>query len=146
MTRARDRLILTRARQRRSYGLEGLEGTRPSRFLREIPDQLLESVNAGPASSKPRTNWDSAVNSLAGVDRFLQQRGFASSQRREPVSFSRPAVNRRWKLGTQVRHAKYGLGTVIECEGDGEDTKLTVSFPGFGRKKLVERYAALEKA
>ncbi len=146
MTRARDRLILTRARQRRSYGVEGLEGTRPSRFLREIPDQLLESVNAGPASSKPRTNWGSAVNSLAGVDRFLQQRGFASSQRREPVSFSPPAVNRRWKLGTQVRHAKYGLGTVIECEGDGEDAKLTVSFPGYGRKKLVERYAALEKA
>jgi DNA helicase-2/ATP-dependent DNA helicase PcrA len=51
----------------------------------------------------------------------------------------------RWKLGSKVRHAKYGIGTVLECEEDGEDTKLTISFPGYGRKKLVERFAALEK-
>jgi DNA helicase-2/ATP-dependent DNA helicase PcrA len=86
------------------------------------------------------------VNSLASVDRFLKHRRFPSNQRRESLSFSEAAAHRRWKLGTQVRHAKYGLGTVIECEGEGEDTKLTVSFPGYGRKKLVERYAALEKA
>jgi DNA helicase-2/ATP-dependent DNA helicase PcrA len=55
------------------------------------------------------------------------------------------ASGTRWKLGTQVRHPKYGIGTILECEGDGEDTKLTVSFPGFGRRKLVERYAALER-
>jgi DNA helicase-2/ATP-dependent DNA helicase PcrA len=46
----------------------------------------------------------------------------------------------------QVRHPKFGLGTVLECEGEGEDTKLTVSFPGYGKVKLVERYALLEKA
>jgi DNA helicase-2/ATP-dependent DNA helicase PcrA len=49
-------------------------------------------------------------------------------------------------LGTQVRHPKYGLGTVIACDGDGESAKVTVSFPGYGTKKLVERYASLEQA
>jgi DNA helicase-2/ATP-dependent DNA helicase PcrA len=44
-----------------------------------------------------------------------------------------------------VRHAKFGLGTVIECEGEGEDTRLTISFPGYGRKKMVEKYASLER-
>jgi DNA helicase-2/ATP-dependent DNA helicase PcrA len=52
----------------------------------------------------------------------------------------------RWKLGSAVRHPKFGLGRVLECEGEGEETKLTVSFPGYGKKKFVERFAALEKA
>jgi DNA helicase-2/ATP-dependent DNA helicase PcrA len=44
-----------------------------------------------------------------------------------------------------VRHPKYGLGTVLDWEGEGEETKLTVSFPGYGQKKLMERFASLEK-
>ena len=47
--------------------------------------------------------------------------------------------------GSRVRHSKYGYGTVLRREGRGENTKLTVSFPGFGVKKLVERYADLER-
>jgi len=42
-------------------------------------------------------------------------------------------------MGSKVRHAKYGVGTILECEDDGEDSKLTISFPGYGRKKMVER-------
>jgi len=38
-------------------------------------------------------------------------------------------------MGSKVRHAKYGVGTILECEDDGEDSKLTISFPGYGRKK-----------
>jgi DNA helicase-2/ATP-dependent DNA helicase PcrA len=45
-----------------------------------------------------------------------------------------------------VKHSKYGRGLVLRREGAGETTKLTVSFPGFGQKKLVEKYAGLEKA
>jgi DNA helicase-2/ATP-dependent DNA helicase PcrA len=48
--------------------------------------------------------------------------------------------------GSYVRHSKYGRGLVLRREGAGESTKLTVSFPGFGQKKLVEKYAGLEKA
>ncbi|MGH9940982.1 MAG: ATP-dependent helicase [Pyrinomonadaceae bacterium] len=48
--------------------------------------------------------------------------------------------------GTHVRHAKYGRGLVLRREGNGDAAKLTVSFPGFGQKKLIEKYAGLEKA
>jgi len=47
--------------------------------------------------------------------------------------------------GSYVRHAKYGRGLVLRREGSGDQTKLTVSFPGYGQKKLVEKYAGLEK-
>ncbi|MGB8510906.1 MAG: hypothetical protein WCD76_21210, partial [Pyrinomonadaceae bacterium] len=48
--------------------------------------------------------------------------------------------------GSHVRHAKYGRGLVLRREGVGDSAKLTVSFPGFGQKKLIEKYAGLEKA
>ena len=48
--------------------------------------------------------------------------------------------------GTHVRHPKYGRGLVLRREGTGDSAKLTVSFPGFGQKKLIEKYAGLEKA
>src|SRR5882724_4782553 len=48
--------------------------------------------------------------------------------------------------GSHVRHAKYGRGLVLRREGTGDNAKLTVSFPGFGQKKLVEKFAGLEKA
>jgi len=48
--------------------------------------------------------------------------------------------------GTHVKHAKYGRGLVLRREGTGDAAKLTVSFPGFGQKKLIEKYAGLEKA
>src|SRR5438067_1748085 len=48
--------------------------------------------------------------------------------------------------GSYVRHAKYGRGLVLRREGSGDQIKVTVSFPGYGQKKLVEKYAVLEKA
>ena len=48
--------------------------------------------------------------------------------------------------GSHVRHAKYGKGLVLRREGAGDNIKLTISFPGFGQKKLIEKFANLEKA
>ena len=48
--------------------------------------------------------------------------------------------------GSYVRHAKYGRGLVLRREGSGDQSKLTVSFPGYGQKKLIEKYAGLESA
>ncbi|HEV2491899.1 MAG TPA: UvrD-helicase domain-containing protein [Terriglobia bacterium] len=149
MTRAKDRLILTWAGQRRSFAGESYGHTKRSRFLNEIPAQLIEVLNPRPASAKPRTSWASPVNSRQGVQEFLRHRGYTPGRDRASprLSFSGPrSAPSRWKLGTQVRHAKYGLGTVVGCEGEGDDVKVTVSFPGYGQKKLVERYADLEKA
>jgi DNA helicase-2/ATP-dependent DNA helicase PcrA len=145
MTRARDRLFLTWAHSRRSFAREAYEGTRPSRFLREVPAELLDPLNLTVTGAKPRTSWENALNSAEDVERFLKARGRAPNRTRTSLQFQ-PTAPSRWKLGSQVRHPKFGLGTVLECEGEGEDAKLTVSFPGRGKIRLVERYASLEKA
>jgi len=64
-----------------------------------------------------------------------------------PNPQSRPAARsaRGFKAGAMIRHPKYGRGTVLRREGDGEDAKLTVSFPGYGLKKLVEKYAGIQE-
>jgi hypothetical protein len=64
-----------------------------------------------------------------------------------PSAFGRPAVKRSANtnplLGQKVRHPDYGVGTIVGVEGDDEDRRLSVSFPGRGTKKFVERYAQL---
>jgi DNA helicase II / ATP-dependent DNA helicase PcrA len=58
----------------------------------------------------------------------------------------RPSARTRgFRAGAMIRHPKYGRGTVLRREGDGEDAKLTVSFPGYGLKKLVEKYAGIQE-
>jgi DNA helicase-2/ATP-dependent DNA helicase PcrA len=138
MTRARDQLVLTWARERRRFGDEAAKVSQPSRFLSEIPPALIELMDSpGPARpwrTKPRTEWETAMNSRESVERFLQ------SGRRSPTATS------PWKLGSQVRHPKYGLGVIVKCEPENGDVKLTISFPGYGLKKIMGQYATLEKA
>jgi DNA helicase-2/ATP-dependent DNA helicase PcrA len=57
-----------------------------------------------------------------------------------------PAPLHELRVGARVKHAKYGTGVVLRSEGAGDDAKLTVSFPGYGQKKFVAKFAALEKA
>jgi DNA helicase-2/ATP-dependent DNA helicase PcrA len=148
MTRAKDRLLLTWARQRRAFGMESRELTRPSRFIGEIPRELFEPLAAVSFGAKPRTTWENAYNSVASVERVLSARGRAEHgiQRPRSDTFLRTTVPRRWELGSQVRHPTYGVGTILHYEGEGVDTKLTISFPGYGRKKFIEGKASLEKA
>jgi ATP-dependent DNA helicase UvrD/PcrA len=146
MTRARDRLFLSWALQRRSFGKEYSEPTRRSRFLDEIPTELLEPLQVAVSSPKPRTAWAGAVDSVSSAERFLTERGraFSGPPASRKARESRGA-HPRWKLGMQVRHPRYGLGTILDYEGEGDNTKLTISFPGYGQKKLVERFADLKK-
>ena len=62
-----------------------------------------------------------------------------------PLAASPPAP-RRMRAGMMVEHPKYGTGTVVRREGDGEDAKITVNFPRHGLKKLVEKYAGLKRS
>ncbi len=78
---------------------------------------------------------------LAGFDKL---RSIASDKARIPQSEIDQALP--IAAGSHVRHGKYGKGLVLRREGTGDNVKLTVSFPGFGQKKLIEKYANLEKA
>jgi DNA helicase-2/ATP-dependent DNA helicase PcrA len=200
MTRAMDTLILSRAVYRRRYGTDMPEASVPSRFLDEVPGQLVEEMGgsrrstgrvgtgrvgtgrvgtdrvgtgipARPAGRSPAAaesthysyededqsaTWNPArvkpkpatplrsYNSIDNIAEFFASRGKKFSV---PKMLSEEPKGRRgFRPGQKVKHPKYGEGTVYQREGDGEDAKITVQFPRFGLKKLVERYAQLEKA
>ena len=83
-------------------------------------------------------------NSIDNIAEFFASRGKKFNVPKMP---SEELKGRRgFRPGQKVKHPKYGEGTVYRREGDGEDAKITVQFPRFGLKKLVERYAQLEKA
>ncbi len=139
MTRAKRSLVLSRAIYRRSYGEDRLRASLPSRFLSEIPRDLIEAA-AGSQSEPGETR------------RYEADPEFSESysQRRTRTPYGRPAPKARASkdplIGARVRHMKFGIGTIIEVEGEGEDRRITVSFQDFGPKKLLERYANLQLA
>ncbi|HYW39301.1 MAG TPA: UvrD-helicase domain-containing protein [Terriglobales bacterium] len=189
MTRAMDTLILSRAVYRRRYGTDMPEASVPSRFLEEVPPQLVEELG-GSRASRPRdrgatgalarparrssaafhresthysyededqsATWNPArvkpkratplgnYNSLDNIAEFFASGGKKFNVPKMPSE--EPKGRRGFRPGQKVKHPKYGEGTVYQREGDGEDAKITVQFPRFGLKKLVERYAQLEKA
>ena len=83
-------------------------------------------------------------NSIDNIAEFFASRGKKFSLPKQPAE--EPKGKKGFRPGQKVRHPKYGEGTVFQREGDGEDAKITVQFPRFGLKKLVEKYAQLEKA
>jgi DNA helicase II / ATP-dependent DNA helicase PcrA len=158
MTRAKRSLVLSRARYRRNYGVQGMRASKPSRFLAEIPSELIEAApgsQSEPGESRhydadPEFSQDDRYDSSQPLYRssgFRQKAQARSSYRREPTRRSSPAHGPGDPLvGTRVRHSQFGLGTIIQVEGEGEDRRLTVSFQDYGPKKLLERYANLQFA
>jgi len=73
----------------------------------------------------------------------------AARRARSESTFGRSTAKRRGDenplLGQKVRHPNFGVGTIVGVEGDDEDRRLSVSFPGRGTKKFIERYAQLEQ-
>ena len=116
ITRARTRLILTYAESRRMHGSEML--ARPSRFLAELPQSLLEEV-------RPRVKITRPVY-------VPRDYGHATLDDSLPV-----------KLGQRVRHASFGEGIVVSAEGSGTHTRIQVNFADVGPKWLVAAYANL---
>ena len=168
--------------QRRIFGEE--DATEPSRFLNELPLELMNNLSTGPSwlgfAERPETrqNREAAAamrndptravkktsnysgktyNSVDGVREFFKSRTGsgvekprsrgAEERRSKADSASRPAdAQGPFRVGARVKHAKYGTGVVLRSEGAGDDAKLTVSFPGYGQKKFVAKFAALEKS
>jgi DNA helicase-2/ATP-dependent DNA helicase PcrA len=173
MTRAQKRLYLTWAKYRRRFGGGEQERMVPSRFLSEAPADLI--VNLGEDDHVPQVDLHAeryqvrqsaqrntftgkTYNSLENISQFFSERGVAFPAQK-PGLTQRPAaavatpvrppaaapVRKSARTGMTVEHPKYGTGTVVRREGDGEDAKITVSFPRYGLKKLVEKYAGLKR-
>ena len=140
ITRAQSQLVLTSAARRRTFG--EYRDTDPSRFLREIPDELLETVVSPqvrgrriPAHGRQRAGRGRVPRPAvdAPATTFFDYAGEDQS-----VGYVRP--------GMRVRHPAFGIGTVASVEPLAGDVKLTVRFDAAGSKKLLGRYAKLEPA
>jgi len=118
MTRAMQQLWLSHAELRRLYGTE--KYTSPSRFLGEIPDELLTEIRAKPKStySAPERKHSAWVD-----DQSAHESGVS--------------------VGTNVSHPKFGSGVVVNLEGQGEYARIQINFPDVGGKWLVLAYANL---
>jgi DNA helicase-2/ATP-dependent DNA helicase PcrA len=156
MTRARKSLTLTRAVYRRVFGNEQqLRASLPSRFLTEIPSELVATVRGSMAEIGATRRYEPDPEYSYSPEEFLRRvRGkpapSAPLPRRPSTplpSFGRSAMKRGANadplLGQKVRHPEYGVGTVVGVEGEDDDRKLAVTFPGRGTKKFIERYAQL---
>jgi DNA helicase-2/ATP-dependent DNA helicase PcrA len=102
------------------------------------------AANARNGRAASSSSTGPAYNSIDNIAEFFASRGKKFT--RPKVEVEKPAGSRGFRPGQKVRHPKYGEGTVYQREGDGEDAKITVQFPRFGLKKLVEKYAQLERA
>jgi DNA helicase-2/ATP-dependent DNA helicase PcrA len=171
MTRAEKRLILTWARYRRRYGGGEQERTVSSRFLSEVPENLIKNLGPDHADMVPQVNLQSeryevrqavkknmftgkTYNSMENISQFFQERGVAYPkappvQAVPPAAVKKPLVvpprgtGQKMRAGQTVKHPKYGTGVVVRREGEGDDAKITVSFPRYGLKKLIEKFAGL---
>jgi DNA helicase-2/ATP-dependent DNA helicase PcrA len=225
MTRAEKRLVLSWARYRRRFGGGEQERTIPSRFLNEIPSNLVMRLGVEeddrPQVDLTAERWQvrqdsrknlytgKTYNSVENVAQFFKDRGTqirgsapvppasrppmaaapvvnrgpaapvqprpistppVSTPRapaqtglfgnapaprkplippvpsRAPLPKAPPAPAQPSRTGTVVEHPKYGKGTIVRREGDGDDAKVVISFQRHGLKKLVEKYAGLKKA
>ena len=116
MTRAMQHLYLTYAESRRLYGRESYP--RPSRFLREIPSELIQEVRVRATINYPVTPIQIKNSSLQ--------------------------VTGSYKLGQRISHAKFGEGVVLQIEGSGAQERVQINFKTAGVKWLMLAYANLE--
>jgi DNA helicase-2/ATP-dependent DNA helicase PcrA len=125
-----------------SYGRRTDEDTTGRHYSYEDEDQ-----SAGPhpryAVRSPQSYG--GAKSLDNIAQFFSSRGAAIPKTRPKLEVPEPTGVKSLKSGQRVRHPKYGEGVVFRREGDGEDAKVTVQFSKFGVKKLVEKFAQLER-
>lgn len=148
MTRAREKLWMTYCRIRRVWGQEQINP--PSRFLKEIPQELIDFKTG---SEAPRF-----VNRYGGGDTSSNEArwGQTSSDRNRARSFDESqdfpdyhsdssGSSATYSKGTRVRHPTFGVGSIYATEGDGDNLKVSVMFADKTIKKFVAKYARLER-
>ncbi|HGF7837444.1 TPA: DNA helicase PcrA [Enterococcus faecium] len=133
ITRAEEALYLTNAFSRTLYGRT--QYNRPSRFVEEIDQELLEIEGMRPTPKKTPV--------------FAKKTAYSYKQPETAVVPSKSATGgekNSWKPGDKVKHKKWGLGTVVRVSGTSKDLELDVAFPSQGVKRLLAAFAPIEKA
>ncbi|MFD8260139.1 DNA helicase PcrA [Streptomyces griseoluteus] len=140
ITRARERLYLTRAALRSAWGQPSYNP--PSRFLEEIPATHLEwkrtGASAAPSFGMAASSVASTLSSSRSRSSAAGASGFATRRAGE-----KPVVS--LAIGDRVTHDQFGLGTVVAVAGEGDKAQATIDFGGGNAKRLLLRYAPVEK-
>ena len=144
MTRAQTQLVLTSAARRRVFG--EYQSSEPSRFLDEVPSELIERIAPSYASAYQRSfahsHYEFRTNPYGRKGRAGRFRETEADYAYENEDQSAAGV----RPGMRVRHPQFGIGTVVTVEEHGDDLKITVRFNTVGVKKLLAKYAKLELA
>jgi DNA helicase-2/ATP-dependent DNA helicase PcrA len=131
ITRARERLYLTRSVMRSAWGTPAFNP--PSRFLEEIPAEALDWRREEPVGRSPLSGGYGSSPSSSSAALRLGDRIVGTG----PVLSLSP--------GERVTHQKFGLGTVVSTSGAGDKSEATIDFGSAGVKRLLLRYAPVEK-
>ena len=147
ITRAKERLFLTRSKQRTTFG--STTYNQPSRFLKEIPANMLdgyEEAMEGKTTYEKESFGDSgytwSYGSKSQSNMFRTAESFLNSLKKQPqnqvVNFS------QYQAGVKVYHKKFGEGIINYVEPEGDDLKVDINFDKFGHKRLMAKFANLE--
>lgn len=153
MTRAMEKLFMSHAETRRMYGQEHYH--RPSRFISEIPKECLYEIKLTSTQARPNSGYGQGAggnynSGYKSSSQYGSSTGYGSGMSKSNSGFSSSASHIKFaesafSLGQRVQHAKFGEGTVLNCEGDGDNARIQVNFDQFGAKWLVTTYAKLTK-
>ncbi|WP_019155510.1 DNA helicase PcrA [Robertmurraya massiliosenegalensis] len=131
ITRAEEELYITNAQMRTLYGRTTMNP--PSRFINEIPEELLEGVQPKGRASTP--------SPFAAPSRPTLR---AAVKKPVPTSTGGEALG--WAVGDKAQHVKWGVGTVVSVKGEGESMELDIAFPSpVGIKRLLAKFAPIQK-
>lgn len=129
ITRAEEELYITNAQMRTLFGRTNMNP--PSRFIKEIPENLLEGIQPKQRASAP----------FAASSRTVPRPAV-----RRPVTTSTGGDEIGWKVGDKAQHGKWGVGTVVSVKGEGESMELDIAFPSpTGIKRLLAKFAPIQK-
>lgn len=153
ITRARERLFMSHAWSRMLHGTT--QYNPPSRFLDEVPEQLVQDAEGSRARRRSGSFGSSGTRSGSSFsardreDRRRQQRESMVDAAMSRSAGSTPSASGAHdlglKIGDDVRHAKFGEGVIIDISGAGDKAEARVRFPGVGEKQLLLSWAPLEK-
>jgi DNA helicase II / ATP-dependent DNA helicase PcrA len=138
VTRAEQQLFITNAQMRTLYGRTNMNA--PSRFIKEIPVELLEGMDL----VKPKSRL---ASSTSGSTLQSQKQPFASRRPSlRPTVKATGGEDEGWKVGDKAQHGKWGIGTVVSVKGEGEGMELDIAFPSpTGIKRLLAKFAPITK-
>jgi len=136
ITRAEAELFITNAQMRTLFGRTNMNPV--SRFVGEIPEDLIENYNEQQEEKKTKTPFQAA--------RTTERRTAPIVQPRFTATTSTGGDEISWNVGDKAEHKKWGIGTVVSVKGEGESKELDIAFPSpTGIKRLLAKFAPINK-